>query len=115
MLDLMVSPLRAGVLTSDVGVGKTFSAILVIIMVYYMVLDRQKLNLPVDAGACLWITQANLVVQTFREIITHFPEFFRIYVYYGDGQSDLERRPFRMPRNSAKKWPASPHVATIPW
>lgn len=68
MLYLMVSLLRAGVLTSDVGMGKTFSAILVIIMVYYMALDRQKLNLPVDAGACLWITQANLLVQTFREI-----------------------------------------------
>ena len=88
MYDLMVSPLRAGVLANEVGMGKTFSAILVIIMVYYTAIDRQRSNLPVDAGACLWITQAHLVVQTFREILTHFPGFFRIYVYYGNGQSD---------------------------
>ncbi len=88
MYDLMMSPLRAGVLANEVGMGKTFSAILVIIMVYYTAIDRQTLNLPVDAGACLWITQAHLVVQTFREILTHFPGFFKIYVYYGNGQSD---------------------------
>lgn len=51
MLDLRESPLRFALLTNDVGMGKTLTAILVFPMQAYMAFERQEAGEPVNTAA----------------------------------------------------------------
>lgn len=75
------------VLANYVGMGKTLTLGLIIIMNYISCCSLKAKGKSFLARPVIWPTQANLVTQTDIELYNVFGSMLAVHCYYGNGQS----------------------------
>lgn len=81
------SPVPSTILGNDVGLGKTVTALLLVLMSYYKWKRRKEAGEPVDAWPTIFFEPPNLVAQVFNEITSFFGQLFTVVVVQGHPSS----------------------------
>ena len=81
------SPMPCTILGNDVGLGKTVTALLLVLMSYYKWKRRKAAGAPVDAWPTIFFEPPNLVAQVFNEITSFFRQIFTVVVVQGHPSS----------------------------
>lgn len=86
--ELCDSPLRGGILANSVGMGKTFSAVALVLMEHQKCLDAKAEGQPFKARPSMILAPANLMRQIHEEISTTFPGRLKLWVYHGNADTN---------------------------
>ena len=76
-------PILSTILGNDVGLGKTITALLLVVISYNDYKRRAAAGEPLDAWPSIFFEPPNLVAQVFNEVTGFFGQFFKVVVVQG--------------------------------